>query len=146
MRAFTTCSKQSTQEGNAQRASSLKVNATCRSARSGANKPCAISRASRNRGEVAPCCSKRLCASCNLSLLRVCLCESEPRFCATCPFCRQDYQATPALVRHCMASCQSHAKVAFCRCEQKDVVVVHKPCNCGSYDCSESEVVVRTLP
>ena len=99
-----------------------------------------------NRGEVLPCCNKRLCASCSLSLLRVCMCESEPRFCATCPFCRKDCEATLPMVKHCMVTCQSHATVAFCRCEQKEVVVVHRPCHCGSYDCPESEVVVRTLP
>ena len=98
-----------------------------------------------NKGDAVPCCGKRLCASCSLSLLRVCLCESEPRFCATCPFCRQDCEATLPMVKHCMASCASHAKVAVCRCEKRDVVIVHRPCEHGCYDCWESELVVKAL-
>ena len=97
------------------------------------------------KGEAVPCCSKRLCDSCSLSLLRVCLCGSEPRFCATCPFCREECEATLAMVKHCMATCQSHAKIAYCCGEKQDVAIAHRPCEHGCYDCPSSEIVVKAL-
>ena len=99
-----------------------------------------------NDGFAIPCCKKHLCAACQLQLVRACCCEAQPRFFLKCPLCRANCEATLQLVKHCMAtSCPSHARLVDCCDEQDAAVIVNRPCDCGSYECADAELIVRTL-
>ena len=100
-----------------------------------------------NEAQQTPCCRRRLCQSCQLQLVRVCLCRTSPRYTLTCPLCRSDCGVPLALLKEAMAKhCPSHAKVAQSRCPvTAQVAVVHSPCEHSCYDCDESSIIVRTL-
>ena len=90
-----------------------------------------------NEGFFVSHCGKNLCTHCHLKLTRVCLCDKDPRYWLTCPFCREPGGVPEGAVKHCLWAYSSNAAVAENACEKREVVIAHRP--------SDAQIVVKTL-
>ena len=92
------------------------------------------------------CCQRRVCAQCAFQLVQVCICHPDVRYRMRCPFCRGGLNLEVSEAKILMARfCPSHAKVMKNHCGDGDVVVAHKACDTGCYECNESELVAHQL-
>ena len=85
---------------------------------------------------------------CCFNLLKACTCDEEVKFLYRCPFCNARI-AVPRNVAILMfaSECPTHAKVMEERCfpERIEVVVVHRPCAGGCYECADGDFLAIPL-
>ena len=102
-----------------------------------------------NKARPTPCCQQMLCGGCMLKKgVRVCLCSpAHPKYTYICPFCREKRAVAERFMQESMGQhCPHHTQITKSYCpEECEVVMVHRPCAHGCYECDESSVVIRPL-
>jgi len=80
--------------------------------------------------------------------VRARLCSpARPKYTYICPFCREKRAVAERFMQESMGQhCPHHTQITKSYCpEECEVVMVHRPCAHGCYECDESSVVIRPL-